>query len=88
MVCTPTGVQKQRAQGETDAVCVAQGPQRDIEESSSDDVRPGGGSGTQVPFVPVEVKQVAAETDTRECVFSMQQRMVSHMYQRHTIVSR
>lgn len=58
-----TGVQIQRAQGETDTMRFIQKPQRIIQESSAVNVCPRDRSDSQVSFVPVAVEQVAAKTD-------------------------
>lgn len=82
------GVQKQRAQGETDTMLSAQGPQRRVQESCAIDVCPGSRSGAQVSSVPVAVEQVSAKTNAGQCAVHMQQRVAGYLHQRHTVVSR
>lgn len=57
----------------------AQKPQRIVQESCPNNVRPGGRSGAQVTSVPVATEQVAAKTDTRQRV-GCKQRVASHMH--------
>jgi hypothetical protein len=74
------GVQEQRAQGETDAMRTAQGPQGRVKKSCAIDVRPGSRFGAQVSSVPVAVKQVSAETDAGQRDIHVQQRVVGHLH--------
>lgn len=57
----------------------AQGPQRSIQDSRADYVRPRGQFGAQITSVPVAIEKDSVKTDRRG-VQMQQQRVAGHLY--------
>jgi len=66
----------------------AQGPEGIVQEPCTVDVHPGGGRHTQIASISFAVEQIATETIAKQRAVHMQLRVVGHLHQRRTIVSR
>lgn len=69
-------------------MCFTQGPEGFIQEPRTVDVHPGGWCDTQISYISIAAEQISAKTNAQQCAVHMQQRVVGHLYQRRTIVSR